>query len=480
MLNYLPPDTGDLDSARIILDLLEKRIPASSWDLLHWNSLEESRFLFHRLREPHPQLGRIEDDHSPPPLILTGGESSKRGSQLSFDFNVPDTPDLVDWIWPLGRRGEAPWIYGRLPSSSLEMMRSRRDWLGFLFSDLSSSWTRATRSSPGTSRKVMSIVHHADSPLVDLLEQLERVARVETPVFLSGESGVGKELFAQALHRMSPRTKGTFVAQNGGALTDTLIESELFGHTRGSFTGAREERVGLFEMASGGTFFLDEVGDLSHNLQVRLLRVLQDRQIRRVGENRLRKVDFRLVTATHHDIEDLVRSKRFRLDLWFRIQGVSIRIPPLRERPMDIPVLVHTFIRESGNGQGQNMREVSRGAMQAIRNHSWPGNVRQLQNELNRVMAYYGDAPRLERWMLSDTVVPDAVSELPAGFRGLSLHDAQEDLERRMIRQALGRYSGNRSRTAKALGLSRQGLLKKLKRLGLERVALKVRGRIDS
>jgi DNA-binding NtrC family response regulator len=147
---------------------------------------------------------------------------------------------------------------------------------------------------------------------------------------------------------------------------------------------------------------------------------------------------------------------------------------------MDIPVLVHTFIRESGNGQGQNMREVSRGAMQAIRNHSWPGNVRQLQNELNRVMAYYGDAPRLERWMLSDTVVPDAVSELPAGFRGLSLHDAQEDLERRMIRQALGRYSGNRSRTAKALGLSRQGLLKKLKRLGLERVALKVRGRIDS
>jgi len=468
------PDTAP--GARSLFAFLEARLPGSRWDLLDCPEAGAPRFRLGRLAEPHPALAAL-DASAPPPLILEHPRGGLAAGQLAFAFaGQPEAH--VDWLWPLGPRGERPWVCARLRPRQVALLAGRREWLAALFAELdtgaptgSAPTGGAAGAGPTVERELHGLRYHAESPLAGLLDQLRRVARTETPVFLQGESGVGKELFARALHRLSPRREGGFVAQNGGALTETLIESELFGHSRGSFTGAREERVGLFEVASGGTFFLDEVGDLSPMLQVRLLRVLQDKQIRRVGENRLRPVDFRLVTATHHDMEERVRGGCFRLDLWFRIQGVSLRIPALRERPQDIPVLARRFLTERAASYGLPMREIAPEALEALTRYVWPGNVRELENEIGRVIAFYGELPRLERWMLSDALFASREDPLPASLASLTLAEAQLDLEQRMIRHVLGRYGGNRSRSARALGLSRQGLLKKLKRLGMERTA---------
>lgn len=458
--------------ARPLLAFLETRLPGSRWDLVEQRPGEPPRFLLGRIGAPHPGLARL-DEAAAPPLLLEHPQGGLGDPQLCFDFagDAPPRRPELDWVWPLGPRAQRPWVVGRLRRRQAEALATRREWLAGLFGELDGSDAPDATLDDAATREFQGIRYHAESPLAGLLAQLRRVARTETPVFLQGESGVGKELFARALHRLSPRAESAFVAQNGGALTDTLIESELFGHGRGAFTGAREERVGLFEVANGGTFFLDEVGDLSAMLQVRLLRVLQDRQIRRVGENRLRAVDFRLVTATHHDMEERVRAGRFRLDLWFRIQGVSLRIPALRERPMDVGVLARHFLAERAALYDLPMREIAPEAVDALERYGWPGNVRELENEIGRVLAFYGESSRLERWMLSDALFRSREDPLPASLASLTLAEAQRDLEQRMIRHVLGRYGGNRSRSARALGLSRQGLLKKLKRLGMERVA---------
>ena len=459
-----------------MLTLLEERLPGSRWDLVRWNEVGAPRFVMGRLDWPHPGLGKLDEEGELPPFLLEHPRGGPTAEQLSFDFDMANEGPLLDWVWPLGARERAPWVCGRLRRPQARELSERQNWFAALFGELGLLCGEPAAPQGGEERRFHGILHHADSPVAGLLDQIRRVARSDSPVFLQGESGVGKELFARAIHRLSPRAEGGFVAQNGGALTDTLIESELFGHSRGSFTGARDERVGLVVLAHGGTFFLDEVGDLTPMLQVRLLRVLQDRQIRRVGENRLRPVDFRLVTATHRDMEARVGSGEFRLDLWYRIQGVSLRIPPLRERPMDIPVLATAFLLEGAERASLPMRSVSADALRALCRYRWPGNVRELENEIGRILALYGDADRLERWMLSDSLFAAGNEPLPASLSGLTLQEAQRDLEQRMIRHVLGRYGGNRSRSARALGLSRQGLLKKLKRLGMERVARPVPG----
>ncbi len=451
------PALRDTALAPSLFTLLEERFPGSRWDILEEHAAG-FRLRHGRIPGEPPSPDRLREADGPPPILIEG----RRGSQL--DLGPAFRPlGMVDALWPLD---EGLWVLARMKADSARKLERRREWLGFMLAELS----RAEEPNQAT-MDFHSILHHPDSPVAELLEQLERVARSDTPVFLEGESGVGKELFARALHRLSARSGAAFVAQNGGALTDSLIESELFGHSRGSFTGAREERVGLFEMAHGGTFFLDEVGDLSAMLQVRLLRVLQERSIRRVGENRLRPVDFRLVSATHRDMESKIGAGEFREDLWFRLNGFRLRIPPLRERRMDIPVLAEHFLREGLPGARTFMRGVSPGAAALMRRYAWPGNVRELQNEIARVLALYGEQPVLERWMLGEQIFDGVEPEEPMRLAGLSLSEAQEDLERRMIRRALIKFQGNRSASARALGLSRQGLLKKLKRLDLERVA---------
>jgi len=447
------------------LELIERRFAPSRWDLLAPCDNGSARSLLGRLGGPFPSLRGLGEG-GPPPYIRPLRREAAR--QLSLPLEDPAPGPEMEALWPLEGEG-GPWICGRLAADRVEDLRRRRDWLSFLLAELAPS-----PEPPGGDEALdfHAILYHPASPLGPLLDQLRRAARSEAPVFLEGESGVGKELFARAVHRLSPRSGGAFVAQNGGALTDGLIESELFGHAKGSFTGAREERVGLLELSHGGTFFLDEVGDLSSMLQVRLLRVLQEKQIRRVGENRQRPVDFRLVCATHRDMDRRVAGGEFRADLWFRVSGIRLRIPPLRERPMDLPLLARHFLAEESARSTGRMRSISAPALRLLRRYRWPGNVRELQNEMARAVALYGEQPRLERWMLAERLFAD--SEPGEGPRRvpLNLQEAQEDLERRMIRQALLRHEGNRSASARSLGLSRQGLLKKIQRLELEHVGM--------
>ena len=304
-----------------------------------------------------------------------------------------------------------------------------------------------------------------------VLRQVDRIADTNVPVLFEGESGTGKELLARALHASSGRATGRFVAENCAALPDSLLENELFGHDRGAFTGAGAAAPGLFERADGGTLFLDEVGDMSVNLQKRLLRVLQEGEVRRVGGTSVRKVDVRVVTATNRDLMSLVREGRFREDLYYRLAVVKVRVPPLRERREDVPALVEHFLgKVSGEGK---RRRVSEGALAALVRYAWPGNIRQLDNEIRRAAAL--SRGTLDVDALSEEVrdgrpaLPDGAANPMSRLGGRDLKCLVEELETGVVRATLEREDWNITRTARALGLSRLGLRKKIARYRLAR-----------
>jgi DNA-binding NtrC family response regulator len=307
----------------------------------------------------------------------------------------------------------------------------------------------------------------------ELLRQVDRVADTNVPVLFEGESGTGKELVARALHASSSRAASAFVAENCAALPETLLENELFGHEQGAFTGADASAPGLFERADEGTLFLDEVGDMSPSLQKRLLRVLQEGEVRRVGGSEVRKVDVRIVTATNRDLSALVREGRFREDLYYRLAVVKVRVPPLRERREDIPDLLEHFLRRFGDPGGG--RTCSEAALNALVRYQWPGNVRQLENEIRRAVALCSG--QIEVDVLSPEVrdgrasVPELLVDPTSRLEGRDLRSLVEELEVRVVRAMLERENGNITRTARALGLSRLGLRKKMQRYGLEKGA---------
>ena len=291
---------------------------------------------------------------------------------------------------------------------------------------------------------------------------IDKVAATRATVLLTGESGTGKELIARAIHARSPRAEEPFVAVNCMALTETLLESELFGHEKGSFTGATSRRKGRFEMAHGGTLFLDEVGEMSPSLQVKLLRVLQERTFERVGGNQPLSVDVRIVAATNRDLTQAVEAGEFREDLFYRLNVVRIDVPPLSQRREDLPVLVAHFVKKYAAEVGRPAPQVDKQAMELIYSHSWPGNVRELENAIERAVILAGDI--ITPGDLPLEIRPDqaaAATELP---RDLSLNDALEDLERRMIVRALNEAGGVASHAAEALGLTKSNLAYKLKK----------------
>jgi transcriptional regulator with AAA-type ATPase domain/tetratricopeptide (TPR) repeat protein len=294
-----------------------------------------------------------------------------------------------------------------------------------------------------------------------LREAVERAARAPFSVLIEGESGSGKELVARAIHRYSPRRDRRFCAINCAAITDDLVEAELFGHARGAFTGASSERAGLFEEADGGSLFLDEVGELSARAQAKLLRVLQDGEVRRVGENFPRRVEVRVIAATNRRLEQEVTAGRFRADLRFRLDVVRISVPPLRDRVADIPILAAHFWSDAAARVGSRAT-LGPDMLAALSRYDWPGNVRELQNAMASLAV---QAPR--RGKIGVSLLPRrlAVSEpLSTG----SFEAAREDFERRFVRAALAQTGGHRARTAHVLGVSRQGLAKMMKRLGIE------------
>jgi transcriptional regulator with AAA-type ATPase domain len=292
-----------------------------------------------------------------------------------------------------------------------------------------------------------------------------KVRDTDAPVFISGESGTGKELAARTIHETGRRRGGPFIAVNCAAIPEALLESELFGHARGSFTGAVRDKAGLVEEASGGTFFLDEIGDLPHPLQSKLLRVLEEKRIRRVGETRTRPVDVRFVSATNKDLDREVERGRFRQDLYFRLKIIAIDLPPLRDRPEDVLLLLNHFLDEYARSMVRPRPFLSPVALEMLLRYPWPGNVRELQNEIQRclVMAEGGDLI-LEEY-LSPKINPDGETYRRESHR---FSEARADFERRFLREALIRCRYHRTRTAAEVGLTRQGLFKLLKKHGIE------------
>jgi DNA-binding NtrC family response regulator len=293
----------------------------------------------------------------------------------------------------------------------------------------------------------------------DVLELAARVAPLDTTVLVYGESGTGKEFIVRMIHDQSPRAAGPFVSINCAALTETLLESELFGHVRGAFTGAVRDKIGLFEVAGNGTIFLDEIGEVAPTIQAKLLRALQEREIRRVGAERNITINARVVAATNRDLRAAVAAGTFREDLYFRLGAFVITVPPLRDRREDIPPLVHDFVRRAAARVKKDVNAVSPDAMTALMNYHWPGNVRELEHAIERaVIVARGTSIRLRE-------LPPEVSQKNRGRSDDSL-DLQAQ-ERRMIERALERFRGNRREAAEALKISTVTLWRKMKQYGL-------------
>jgi DNA-binding NtrC family response regulator len=303
--------------------------------------------------------------------------------------------------------------------------------------------------------------------IAGLREAIAKAAATSFPVLVEGESGTGKELVARAVHRLSPRRDRRFSALNCAALTDELVEAELFGHARGAFTGAINHRAGLFEESHGSTLFLDEVAELSARAQAKLLRVIQEREIRRVGDHLTRPVDVRVVAATNLPLAKAVSAGRFREDLLFRLAVVRLRVPPLRDRIEDVPLLAQTFWRAFTVETGKRAM-LSPDALAALCRYDWPGNVRELQNVMASLVVAAPGRGRVAARHVHHVLL--SRDDHAAQSTSATLEDARGALERRMIAASLARHGGRCSRAAQELGLSRQGLSKAMKRLGLERV----------
>ena len=306
-------------------------------------------------------------------------------------------------------------------------------------------------------------------PMQTLFQMLETVARSNSTILVSGETGTGKEVVARAIHHNSPRRPHRFVALNCSAIPETLLEAELFGHVRGAFTGAVGMRQGRFEQAHKGTLFLDEVGTMSVGLQMKLLRALQEREFERVGDNQTIKVDVRVIAATNSDLARMVAEGAFREDLYYRLNVIPIELPPLRERRDDIPLLVHHFLKKFAP---DTALEVSQSAMRALMAYHWPGNVRQLENAMERVVALSSG-----RTEVVSTDLPPEIQATPQAAvppfvdfpeDGLDLPTYLSSIERDLIRRALDRTGGNRNKAADLLRIKRTTLVEKLKRIGAD------------
>ncbi len=311
-----------------------------------------------------------------------------------------------------------------------------------------------------------------DSPaLRAVLEVVEKVADTDSTVLITGESGTGKELVARAIHYNSPRADGMFVTVNCGAIPEELLESELFGHVRGAFTNAVQHRQGRFSLADGGTIFLDEIGDMSPNLQVKLLRVLQDRTFEPVGSSKTLKVDVRVLAATNQDLERAIEERRFREDLYYRLNVIPIEVPPLRERGDDIPLLARHFLDALNQEKGKKVEGFTPDAMERLFRYDWPGNVRELENLTERLVILkregaieLDDLPASLRE--NEVAEPLRAPRVPAD--GLSFNEVVERIETDLILQALEQTHWNKNRAARLLGLNRTTLIEKIKKKKLE------------
>lgn len=370
---------------------------------------------------------------------------------------------------------------GKIPLMSLEEVEKLTDLLKFAVNEIANYETEMTKrdqtiqtlSHELSDRYKFENIVGKSGPMLEIFRLLEKVCNSDSTVLINGDSGTGKELVARAIHYNGPRKDKPFVVQNCSAFNDNLLESALFGHTKGSFTGALRDKKGLFEVADGGTFFLDEVGDMSPALQVKLLRVLQEGTFLPVGGTNVREVNVRVIAATHKDLSDLVKKGQFREDLFYRINVIRVQVPPLRDRKDDIPILIDHFMKKH-HRDGQRARGLANDALNILLNYAWPGNIRELENEIERLLVLGSDLEMIPGDLISsrirDAVQPGGTSFLPTLTRAHGkLNDAVEALEREMIHQGLERTRYNRSRLSRELGISRSNLILKIAKYGLDR-----------
>ncbi len=305
-----------------------------------------------------------------------------------------------------------------------------------------------------------------------VFKMVRKVAKSDSTVYVYGESGTGKELVARAIHNASPRAKGPFVKVNCSALAETLLESELFGHEKGSFTGAHKRKIGRFELADGGTVFLDEIGDISPSIQLKLLRVLQERELERVGGEQTIRVDVRVVTATNKDLKTLVENGQFREDLYYRLHIIPLTLPPLRERGGDVPLLAEYFVKKLAARTRSTVEKVSDDAMSALSSYTFPGNVRELENIIEQSLVFAeGDTLQIDDLPHSVTNIRrDNIVTLPEDDKPLP--EILEELERQLILRAFRKAGGTKTETARILGIKTSALYYKLEKYGIDDGAL--------
>ncbi len=316
-------------------------------------------------------------------------------------------------------------------------------------------------------RAMMQEIIGESESMISLFQLIEKVAGSDATVLIQGESGTGKELVAKAIHDLSPRRTKNFIPVNCAAIPDELLESELFGHVKGSFTGAIATRIGSFEMADKGTLFLDEIGDMKANLQVKLLRVLQNKELEPVGASHSKKVDVRIIAATNQNLDQLVALREFREDLYYRLSVIPIILPPLRDRRDDIPLLISSFLEKFNRNKLHKVREMDADCMEALCRYDWPGNVRELKNLLERLVIIkesgtitLQDLPDKYRGITS----PGQAENVTLTGKDFCLTNAVEEFENRLILQALEKTGGNKKAAAKILNIKRTTLIEKLKK----------------
>jgi DNA-binding NtrC family response regulator len=326
--------------------------------------------------------------------------------------------------------------------------------------------SRHARAEPEQESLVFEGIKGVSPAMQGIFEVIRRIAPTSISVLIEGPSGTGKELLARAIHNNSLRRDRPFKPVNCAGLTETLLESELFGHVKGAFTGANTDRKGLFEIADKGTLFLDEIGDMPLAMQAKLLRVLEDGIVTPVGSNKATVVDVRVISATNHNLTELIERNTFRQDLYFRIRGVNLVVPALRDRPEDIPILAEHFLREAVEDTGSKVTGVTEAAMNILVGYEWPGNIRQLKNSI-RTMVVMCDRPKIDVPDLPPEISPrrqlPGASASPASLAGVSLNE----LEKKAIADTLARTQGNREKAAKILGIGERTLYRKIREYNL-------------
>lgn len=420
----------------------------------------------------------------PAESVAEGREALRALRTTSFDVMITDVrlPDISGLELLAIVRDKYPWLpvivitgYATIDSTIKAMRLGAVDYIPMPFTrdSVMASLEQALHSGLAAVRKTdspFSEIIHGGGSMTGVIELIDKVSRSEATVLITGESGTGKELVARAIHRQGSRARQPFVTVNSGALPEGLLESELFGHTRGAYTGAVTSSLGRFRIADGGTLFLDEVGNMSTAMQVKLLRVIQEQEFSPVGSLDLVKVDVRLITATNLDLEQAVYRSEFREDLYYRLNVIEIHIPPLRERREDILPLAGHFLARIAETTGKKPLTLSAGAVAAMQEYPWPGNVRELQNAMERasVLSDGGEITESDLPVrMSGSALPTPQTPILPSADGFSLPGMLRDIERQQITEALRRSGWVRSRAAELLGMKRTTLLARMNSLGI-------------